>query len=145
MFEYLREVIDAFNFLSVRFSLEYFTIVSRRKLLKDLRDLLFPAPLYRSLFSERSGQDVLCRVKKMPIPPCIKRFFFKLHTGTLPIKARMKECGIFVAYSIDCSLCKVPETIDHVFIYCWDAFLFWDVLKRTFNPLASMHVYIRFR
>lgn len=39
--------------------------------------------------------------------------------------------GIFVPWSLDCILCKKPETIDHVFIERWDAVFFWDVLKRT--------------
>ncbi|CAN7937700.1 unnamed protein product [Ixodes hexagonus] len=36
-----------------------------------------------------------------------------------------------VPWTTNCLLCKTPETIEHVFIYCWDALLFWDVLQRT--------------
>ena len=30
-----------------------------------------------------------------------------------------------------CFLCKKPETIEHVFLECWDGVFFWDVLQRT--------------
>lgn len=130
-FGYFKEVVESFRFLSVRFSLDYLSTVTRRKLRGDLRDMLFAVPLYRSTFSRGPGQDVLLRVKKMPIPPFVKSFFFKLHSSTLPVKARLKERGIYVPWSIDCLLCKCPETVDHVFIHCWDAVLFWDVMKRT--------------
>lgn len=45
--------------------------------MKELKDTLFPTPLYRSFYSERPGQDVLSRAKKMCIPPRVKSFFFK--------------------------------------------------------------------
>lgn len=130
-FGFLKEVVESFRFLSVRFSIEYLSSVTRKKLLEDLRESLFPEPLYRSLYCKGPGKDVLCRVKKMCIPPFIKTFFFKLHSSTLPVKAWMHERGIFVPWNINCHLCKQPETIEHVFIECWDARFFWDVLKRT--------------
>lgn len=42
-------------------------------------------------------QDSLCREKKMFIAPCFKTSFFKLHSATLPVNARMEERGIFVS------------------------------------------------
>lgn len=131
LFGFLKEVKDATLFLQARFSMEYLGNVSKKKLTRDLVEILFPVPLYRSFYSQCPGQDVLCRVKKMCVPPVVKSFFFKLHSNTLPVKPWLKEKGIFVPWSVDCLLCKKPETIEHVFIYCWDAVFFWDVLQRT--------------
>lgn len=142
---FLREVIDAFHFLSVRFSLEYLSSVNRRRLTRDIIETVFPVPIYRSVYPAGPGHDVLSRVKKMSIPPSIKTFFFKLHTGTLPVKTWLHEKNIFVPWGVHCFLCKAPETIEHVFLDCWDAFLFWDVLKRTFKKDIPITPYgIRF-
>lgn len=113
------------------FSLEYSTAVSRKKLLKNLRGILFPPSLKRFFLSKWLWQEVLCKDKKISIPPCVKRFSFKLPTGTLPVQARLKECGMLGPWSSDCKLCKTLETIDNRFINCWDAFHFCGVLKRT--------------
>lgn len=71
------------------------------------------------------------RVKKMPIRPSQKTFFFKLHTNTLPVKTWLDEKGIDVPWTVNCLLCNKPETIEHAFIDCWDAIFHWDVLQRT--------------
>ncbi|XP_042149472.1 uncharacterized protein LOC120842752, partial [Ixodes scapularis] len=128
---HLREVVLSFRILKVRFSLEYLSSVTRKRLYKDLIDVLLPIPLYRSLYCERPGLDVLKRVKKMPIKSSVKSFFFKLHSGVLPLKAWLEQKGIFVPWSVNCILCKKPETIEHVFIECWDAVFHWDILQRT--------------
>lgn len=48
-------------------------------------------------------------------------------------------------WSVKCRLCSLPETIEHCFISCKDAFLFWDVLKRTLKKdLYVMPYSIRF-
>lgn len=73
---YLKEVVTSFRFLSVRFSLQYLTEVSRKKLYKDLVDVLFPVPLYRELYCVGPGKDVLKRVKRMLVAPGVKTFFF---------------------------------------------------------------------
>lgn len=137
---YLNEVIGAYRFLATCFSLEYLSGVSRNWLSKDLIELLFPTPLYRSLYSAGTGQDVLKRVKRMVIPACTKTFFFKLHSGSLPVKAWLVEKGIPVAWSENCLLCKKPETIEHVFLNCWDAVFFWDVLQRTIKKRPPFNV-----
>lgn len=128
---FLREVVEAFRFLSVRFSLEYLSGVTRKRLTRDIIETVFPVPLYRSIFQASPGQDVLSRVKKMAIPPGIKTFFFYLHTNTLPVKVWLEQKNIFVPWGVHCFLCKKSETIEHVFLDCWDALLFWDVLQRT--------------
>lgn len=128
---YLREVVAAFRFLSVRFSLEYLSNVSRKRLSRDLIDTLFPEPLYRSMYSGSTGSDVLKRVKKLAVPGGIKTFFFNLHTNTLPVMTWQEKMGLYLPWGPDCYLCKRPESVEHVFLDCWDAVFFWDVLQRT--------------
>lgn len=128
---YLREVALSVQFLKVRFSFDYLCSVSRKRLYKDLVDVCLPVPLYRSLYGEGTGLDVLRRVKSMPVKPAMKSFFFKLHSETLPVDTWLAERGIFVPWTTDCRLCKKPETINHVFIDCWDPVFHWDVLQRT--------------
>lgn len=126
---YLEEVIGAYRFSVTRFSLEYFSGVSRKRLSKCLIQLLFPTFLYRSLYSPGIGQDVVKRVKKMVILACTKTFFYKLHSGSLPVKAWSVEKGIPVARSENCLLGKKPETIEHMFLYCLDAVFFYTFFK----------------
>lgn len=128
---FIKEIVDSLNFLTVRFSRNYLFTVSRRNLYNDLIDLLFPIPVYRSPPWDGPGHDVLRRVRKMPVSPSTKSFFFKLHTNTLPVKTWLDHRGIFVPWSVNCRLCNQPETIEHCFISCRDAILFWDVLQRT--------------
>uniref|UniRef100_A0A6M2CQP8 Putative tick transposon n=1 Tax=Rhipicephalus microplus TaxID=6941 RepID=A0A6M2CQP8_RHIMP len=99
-----------------------------------------PKPLYRSMFNGGPGQDVLKRVKRMKVKAGAKTFFFKLHSGTLPAKQWLSDKGIDVPWTTNCLLCKTPETIDHVFIHCWDAVFHWDILQRTLKkdlPITS--------
>lgn len=128
---FLREVVFSCRFLMARFSREFLSTVNRKNLSRDLIDCLFPEPMYRSLYSGGSGHDVLRRVKRMLVPGPVKTFFFKLHTNTLPVKTWMLEKGLFLPWGADCTLCKKPESVEHVFIDCWDAVFFWDVLQRT--------------
>ncbi|XP_037565684.1 uncharacterized protein LOC119445474 [Dermacentor silvarum] len=137
---FMREVRLSVCFLAVRFSNEYLFSISRKNLYKDLIDMLFKPPLYRSLYIGLPGDDVLTRVCKMPIPPHTKIFFFKVHTETLPVKTWLNRKGIFVS-SINCRLCNVPETIEHCFIDCKDAILFWDVLQRTLKKDFDINAY----
>lgn len=128
---YLKEVVDAVRFLSVRFSKEYLSTVTRRKLYNDVCSVILPVPMYRALYAGGPGQNVLKRVKKMLVPSGVKSFFFKLHTNTLTTKTWMEERGLFVPWGTHCTLCKKPETVDHVFLHCWEGVFFWDVLQRT--------------
>lgn len=76
----------------------------------------------------------------MCMPPNVKTFFFKLHTGTLPVKTWLEERGMYVPWGSSCLLCNKPETIEHVFIDCKNAIFFWDILQRTLKkdlPLTS--------
>ncbi|XP_042149496.1 uncharacterized protein LOC121837761, partial [Ixodes scapularis] len=142
---FLREVVSAIEYLRTRFSLEYIFTTSRKALDADLLDITFPVPLYRSIFNHGPGQDVLTRVRKLRVSPTAKSFFFKLHTSTLPVKPWLRERGIFVPWSVNCRLCNQPETIEHCFIFCTDAYLFWDVLQRTLKRDLDVNAYtIRF-
>ncbi|XP_040061752.2 uncharacterized protein LOC120836770 [Ixodes scapularis] len=144
-FGFLKEVVEAFEFLKVRFSLDYLFTVSRKELYHNLIDSLFPDPLYRSHYPNSTDQDVLKRVRRMRVPPTAKTFFFKLHTNTLPVKPWLRDKGIFVPWSVNCRLCNTPETIEHCFIFCTDAYLFWDVLQRTIKKDLYINTYsIRF-
>uniref|UniRef100_A0A090XC16 Reverse transcriptase zinc-binding domain-containing protein n=1 Tax=Ixodes ricinus TaxID=34613 RepID=A0A090XC16_IXORI len=67
----------------------------------------------------------------MLVPAYTKTFLSKLHSETLPIKVWLEGKDIPVAWSVNCLLCKEPETIEHVFLNCWDAVFLWDVLQRT--------------
>lgn len=128
---FYREIVLSVRFLSVRFTREYLCSVKRKELYFALCDVVFPVPWFRSLYSGGTGSNVLKRVKKMQVPPAAKTFFFKLHTGTLPVKTFLEQKGFFLPWGSHCLICKVPETVDHVFLHCWEGVYFWDVLQRT--------------
>lgn len=75
---YMREVLSSFQILKARFSLEYLSSVTRKRMYKHLVDVLIPIPVYRSLPHGCPGQDVLKRVKKRTIKPAMKSFFLKI-------------------------------------------------------------------
>ncbi|XP_064467231.1 uncharacterized protein LOC135378212 [Ornithodoros turicata] len=138
---FYKEVVESLNFLKARFSLEYLFSVAKKTLVVHLLDVLFPVPIYRQIPSGWHGTDVLCRVRKMPVKPNMKSFFFKLHTSTLPVKAWLQQKGLYVPWSVNCRFCNTPETVDHLFLDCTEALFFWDdlqfkVLKRrlSLNP-----------
>lgn len=87
---YFKEVVMSCRFLLTRFSHGYLSEVTRKRLYRDVCDIVFPVPMYRALYSAGPGQDVLKRVKRMLVPPGVKTFFFKLHSGTLPVKKWME-------------------------------------------------------
>nr|XP_037280148.1 uncharacterized protein LOC119173427 [Rhipicephalus microplus] len=74
----------------------------------------------------------------MWIFPSAKTFFFKLHTSMLPVKTWLNEKSIYVPWTVNCRLCNQSETIELCFIYCPDAFYFWDIQKRTLGK--ELHI-----
>uniref|UniRef100_L7M273 Reverse transcriptase zinc-binding domain-containing protein n=1 Tax=Rhipicephalus pulchellus TaxID=72859 RepID=L7M273_RHIPC len=81
----------------------------------------------------------------MAVPSSSKSFFFKLHTGTLEVKTWMQERGLYVPWGTHCFLCRKPETIEHVFLDCWEGVFFWDILQRTIKKDLPLDAYgIRF-
>lgn len=142
---FMREVVCACELLRVRFSMEYLSNVPRKKLYKDLIDVMLPIPLYRSMYAVGSEGDVLKRVKKMPVRASVKSFFFQLHSGTLPVKPWLQEKGLFIPWNINCRICSKPETIEHIFLDCSDAIFHWDILQRTLKKDLPIHPFgIRF-
>ncbi|XP_049522770.1 uncharacterized protein LOC125945202 [Dermacentor silvarum] len=142
---FLKEVVWAFQLLKVRFSMEYLSRVPRKRLYKDLIEAMLPVPLYRSMFCTGPEKNVLKRVKRMPVRPSAKSFFFQLHTNTLPVKPWLEEKGLFVPWSVNCLICRKPETVEHIFLDCWDAVFHWDVLQRTLKKDLPITPYgIRF-
>ncbi|XP_077529343.1 uncharacterized protein LOC144141704 [Haemaphysalis longicornis] len=142
---YLREVAAAFQFLKVRFSLQYLSVITKKQLYKDLIEVCLPVPLYRSLYQSKPGQDVLKRVKKMPLRASTKTFFFQLHSGTLPVKPWLQEKGMFIPGTVNCRVCPRAETIEHIFLECSDAVFHWDILQRTLKKELPVSPYgIRF-
>lgn len=76
----------------------------------------------------------------MAVRGAAKTFFFKLHTDTLPVLTWEERRGLFLPWGSGCFLCKKPENVEHVFLDCWDAVFFWDVLQRTIKkdlPLTA--------
>ncbi|XP_050042705.1 uncharacterized protein [Dermacentor andersoni] len=142
---FLKELVDTISFLKARFTLEYLFTGNRTSLNVALIDNLFPEPLYRKPYLYLFGQDVLFHVRRMRIEPAAKTFFFKLHTSTLPVKTWLQEKGRYVPWSTNCRHCDQPETIEHCFILCRDAFHFWDILQRTIKKDFPLTYYgIRF-
>lgn len=131
IYGYFKEIVVSSRFLFARFSMHYLANVTRKKLYKDVCDVVIPVPMYRVLYCAGPGQDVLKRVMRMEVSPGAKSFFFKLHTGTLSVATWMEGKGISMPWGTDCSICKQPETVEHVFLHCWAAVFLWDVLQRT--------------
>lgn len=75
---FLREVVDAF------------------KILYDMTGVCLPVPVYHQLYAAGPVKNVLKRLKRMPARSSIKSFFFKLHSGTLPVKPWLQEKGPYV-------------------------------------------------
>nr|XP_037284159.1 uncharacterized protein LOC119176923 [Rhipicephalus microplus] len=131
VFGFLKGVLMAYKFLRARFSCKYLAGVKRRKPYKDLVEILLPMPLYRTIYSANSGSDVLKRVKHMYVAPGAMSFFFRLHTGTVEVKTWLQEKEMYVPWGVHCFLCRKPETIEHVFLECWEGVFLWDILQRT--------------
>lgn len=121
------------RFLSTRFSMDYLGNAPCRKLYMDVSDSLFPAPRYRALYSGGPGQDVLKRVKRLPVQPGGESFCFKLHLGTLTVQIWLKEKGLGALWGTDCTIRKRLDKTEHVFIHCWMTVHFWDVMERTLH------------
>lgn len=140
---FLREVVMSFSLLKAHFSNEFLTSVTRKKLYSDLVDVFLPHPVYRMMYNLGPERNVLKRVRKMPVRSSAKTFFFQLHSGTLLVKPWLQSKGFFVPWSVNCIICKKPETIEHIFLDCHDSVFLWDVLKRTLKkdlPLSPFGI-----
>ncbi|CAN8022112.1 unnamed protein product [Ixodes persulcatus] len=129
---FYKEVADIIEFLGARFTSAFLESCSKKKLQKCRLNYLFPDPLYRlSPFNAPLNciTDVLKRVKRMPIPPKCKSFFFRFHSRTIPVKEWRESRGFDVFCSTNCRLCNTIETFTHAFVLCVDAIFFGTVSK----------------
>lgn len=131
---FYKEVACAFRWLTPMLSLDFIFESSRRKLYWAVVDMLCPLPLYRCMFPANPGRDVLVRVMRMPLDFRVKDFFFRLHTGTLPVRAWLRSRGFWIPFNNDnCKLCPEEETLEHCFLSCRDATCFWGAFQQAFN------------
>lgn len=125
-----KEVAQALALLEQHFSWEDPLTATPRKLYWDLVYEVLPRPLYRQ---PPSCDNVLKRVRTLPVLKGSNDFFFRLHMGVLPSKARFKDRGLFVHDSTGCLLCGQREMAEHVPIQCNTVNIFWDKLQTSFT------------
>lgn len=65
-------------------------------------------------------------MQKPPFQLDPKIFFFCLHPGALPTKARQERHGFFLPDGANCLQCGRPETPEHVFVEYNMVLYFWD-------------------
>lgn len=126
---YYREIRDAVRFFEQRFSWEYLNRVKRKRLYWDTLDLVMPPPIYRQMFPQCETSDVFKRLMAYPVRPGTKDFFVRFHTEVLPVKTWEQQKGFFLPWGVNCALCPVAETLEHTFLYCTNAELFWAELR----------------
>lgn len=81
--------------------------------------------MYRFVCSGGYEQDILRWIKKMNGKAGAKAFFFKLNSGTLPVKQWLANRGLCVPWATNCLFVKRLKTIEHVFLHRWDAVFHW--------------------
>lgn len=87
--------------------------------------------LYRFLSSRGMPSKVAGFIWKCKIPLKIKFFLWQIFNNKLPVWQSLIRMG----WKGDgkCCICGVPESVDHVFIDCALARMFWAVLKEVFS------------
>ncbi|CAN7987340.1 unnamed protein product, partial [Ixodes hexagonus] len=111
---------------------------SRNTLYWDTLAIVLPAPLYRSEPAPQCAAGLFKQVRRLPVPATTKDFFVRLHLEVLPVKTWLDARGIFVPWSTNCDLCGASETLQHVFVECSNAYLFWDELKVEFGQVFEI-------
>lgn len=127
---FYKEIALALAMLEQHFSWDYLLKTKPRKLYWDLVEKVLPPPLYRQ---PPIPNDVLKRVRRLPLPTASKDFFFRLHMGVLPAKARLEDKGFFLHGGAGCLLCGKRETAEHVLTYYNAAAVFWDELQTAYT------------
>ncbi|CAN7981163.1 unnamed protein product [Ixodes pacificus] len=117
------------EFFKARFSEEYLKKVNRKTLYWDTLDLLTPPPLYRVVDRSNVESDVFQRLRRYPVKTSTKNFFARFHFEVLPVKTWRIKKEFYEPWSTNCVLCPTPETLQHVFLYCTNAGLFWAELQ----------------
>uniref|UniRef100_A0A4D5RIU9 Putative tick transposon n=1 Tax=Ixodes scapularis TaxID=6945 RepID=A0A4D5RIU9_IXOSC len=136
---FYKEINDAIHFFHARFSWDYLIQVNRKRLYWDTVDLVIPPPMYRPPPGNSEGSSVFKKLRKFPVKTSIKDFFVKFHVEVLPVKTWLERKGFFVAWSTNCALCPFPETLQHVFLLCTNAEIFWSELRNAFNISAQLN------
>lgn len=126
---FYKEIADAIKFFEARFSRQYLSKVKRKALYWDTIDTVFPPPLYRSFQGTSEKSTVFKRLRNYPVRKAAMDFFICFHTEVLPVKTWQEKKGFFVPWNLNCALCPTPETLQHVFIFCPNAELFWADLR----------------
>ncbi|KAM7291028.1 hypothetical protein ISCGN_027603 [Ixodes scapularis] len=127
--KFYKEKAAAIEFFETRYSREYLQKVKKKKLYWDTLDSLTPPPLYRMSAGGVIKSNVFQRLRRYPVRVGTKNFFVRLHWEVLPVKTWSAKKGFFVPWSQNCALCPLPETLEHVFLYCTNAELFWAELR----------------
>lgn len=130
---YYKEIADAVKYFEERFSAEYLGKVKRKRLYWDTIDLVMPPPLYRDGFSEVENADLFRRLRSYPVRTTTKDFFLRFHTEVLPVKCWESAKGFFLPWGENCALCPTQETLQHVFLECTNAQLFWAELRSVLH------------
>ncbi|KAM7306341.1 hypothetical protein ISCGN_010064 [Ixodes scapularis] len=126
---FYKEIAAAIKFFEARFSRQYLSKVKRKTLYWDTVDTVFPPPLYRSFLGTDVESTVFKRLRSYPVRKAAIDFFISFHTEVLPVKTWQEKKGFFVPWNLNCVLCPTPETLQHVFLFCPNAELFWAELR----------------
>lgn len=79
----------------------------------------------------------MIRVQKLPIPPQYKGFFTRFHIEVLPVHSWSINKG-FAFPLANCCYCGELETLQHVFVTCKSAVLFWHDMATTLEVNISV-------
>ncbi|KAM7285004.1 hypothetical protein ISCGN_031994 [Ixodes scapularis] len=134
------EIAASIEFFLARFSWDYLATVGKRKLYWDTISVTFPSPLYRPPPVLDGTAGLFKLVRRLPVSAASKDFFVRMHLEVLPVKTWLHRRGIFVPWSLNCDLCGVTETIQHVLVECSNAYLFWDEMRTIFNLRTAFDV-----
>ncbi|CAN7978534.1 unnamed protein product, partial [Ixodes persulcatus] len=130
---FYKEIAQSIRLLQNTFSWDFLLKTNRKQLYWATVSALIPPPLYRPLTNLPTDNDVFHRLKCLPVATSSKDFFFKFHTEVLPVKVWQQAKGFFVPWSHNCDLCGKEETLEHVFIFCSNAEIFWAELQSFFG------------
>ncbi|XP_064463656.1 uncharacterized protein LOC135374632 [Ornithodoros turicata] len=131
---FYREIQKSITFFCEKFSWDYLSKVKKKKLYWDTVSSSFPPPLYRRSYNEtpgEHGQDVLRRVRRLPIPTSTNDFFVRFHVEVVPVQQWLLGKGFDVPRAGMCLVCGQEETLRHALFDCRSAVLFWSDLRAT--------------
>lgn len=68
-----------------------------------------------------------------------KTFFFKLHSGTLPVRTFVEERRFYMPWGSHFLICNQAETIYQVFPRWWEGVYIWSGLQMTIKKQFPLH------